>query len=388
MRWIADLAALSALGAIACTPGKAALDCANRPSADLEPPESLRAFKLKKVDADRSRVADGFILLNQFGDHKESWASAIDGCGAHVWWQEQQAPETKITRTRMGLDGRSVIYSEYDRKRLVDTGEIRRVDLRTGDVSVTRAVEQHHDFVERPDGRLAWLSWQYTANVWLDRVSADLASDAILIADEGSDGDHDVVYSYLDDSGIEPFWSCDHMKPGRFVPGFAEWSHTNSLIYDADQDAYFALARYWDAVLRIDGDGTLRWILGGRLNEFDIIGKKSVLPEHGHMSEFWPGGMLVFDNRDHSEGLASRVAEYAIDEDARTVEETWSYEQPDGESWAYLGDVRRLPGGNVLIAWSGSGRITEVTRDGDIVWEAETDHEIGRLEFVPEFVAE
>jgi hypothetical protein len=341
-------------------------------------------FDLIAVDKRRSQVANGFILLNQFDKKTESWATVIDGCGSHRWWQRRQDPSTKITRTRMGRDGHSVLYSEYDRAREVDRGEIRRIDLYSGRVTVTRAVEQHHDFVELDDGRLAWLSWQYQADVGLENLNTAMATDAIRVADEGSLGEHDMLFSYLSDSGIEPFWSCEHMSPNVFVPGFSEWSHTNSLVYDEGQDAFFALARYWDAVLRIEGDGTLSWILGGPLGEFQALGLTQ-LPRHGHMSEVWDGGMLVFDNRNHDEEPVSRVVEYAIEEDTRSVQEIWSLEDPDGRFWSYLGDARRLPGGNVLIAWSGSGRLTEVTRDGDIVWEAETDQEVGRLEFVSDW---
>jgi len=367
----------------ACAPERA-LKCSQRPSASEVTPVNLSAFELISVDVSRSRVATGHVLLNQFDKKTESWAAAIDGCGAHVWWQRRQDAGSKITRTRMGKDGHSVIYAEYDREREVDRAEIRRIDLDTGEVTITRATEQHHDFVELGDGRLAWLSWEYSANLWLENLNADIASDAILIADEGTEGDHEVLFSYLSDSGIEPFWSCNHMRRGIFVPGYAEWSHTNSLVYDVDEDAYFALARYWDAVLRIEGDGTLSWILGGPLDQFQSLGQ-ATLPRHGHMSEAWPGGMLVFDNRNHGDDEASRVVEYAFDEARGVVEEVWSFQEPHGSFLAYLGDARRLPGGNVLIAWSGTGRITEVTRDGDIVWEAKTDQEIGRLEFVEDW---
>ena len=367
-----------------CTPGKGALDCGKRASADLNPPEKLRPFKLDFVDPDESELANGHLLVNQFNKKTESFAAAIDGCAAHVWWEKAQSQATKITRTRMGRDGRSVIFSEYDRFRLADTGEIRRHDLKTGELTVTPAEEQHHDFVEMPDGQLAWLSWQYIANDWFPSLDTDIATDAIRVADEGSDGEHEILFSVPEDSGVEMFWACRHMAPDTFVPGYAEWSHANSLMYDEDQDALFVLVRYWDALLRIERDGTLGWILGGTNNEFTVA-DGTELPKHGHMSEFWPGGMLVFDNRSHSGGKASRVVEYAIDEEARTVEEVWSYEEPNGQFWSYLGDARRLPGGNVVIAWSGSGQITEVNRAGEVVWSAETDHELGRLEFVEDW---
>jgi len=45
----------------------------------------------------------------------------------------------------------------------------------------------------------------------------------------------------------------------------------------------------------------------------------------------------------------------------------WEFE-PDPTLWIYcLGDVSRLPNGNTLITWGTSGRIEEVTPEGETV---------------------
>jgi hypothetical protein len=88
-----------------------------------------------------------------------------------------------------------------------------------------------------------------------------------------------------------------------------------------------------------------------------------------HDAEFLPDGrLLVFDNEgDPDGGLGSRVLEV----DPVTSKVTWRYggreDQPlDSEA---RGSQSRLANGNTLIVESWGGRVVEVTRDGDVVWE-------------------
>ncbi len=81
------------------------------------------------------------------------------------------------------------------------------------------------------------------------------------------------------------------------------------------------------------------------------------------------GNILLFDNRGRlgESGGQSRVIE--INPMTHGVE--WCYEGNEHER--FYSEVRssqqRLPNGNTLITESDAGRVIEVTRDGDIVWE-------------------
>jgi len=81
------------------------------------------------------------------------------------------------------------------------------------------------------------------------------------------------------------------------------------------------------------------------------------------------GNILMFDNwgnYERPDGI-SRV----IEVDPRTTGVTWSYtgtvERPLASE--VRSSVQRLPNGNTLISESDGGRLLEVTRSGDIVWE-------------------
>jgi outer membrane protein assembly factor BamB len=85
-----------------------------------------------------------------------------------------------------------------------------------------------------------------------------------------------------------------------------------------------------------------------------------------HDATMLPGGnVLIFDN-----GLGrdwSRVVEV----DPRTDEIVWEYRDPDPTSFysKTRGSNQRLSNGNTLIGDSDSGRVLEVTPEGEKVWE-------------------
>lgn len=80
------------------------------------------------------------------------------------------------------------------------------------------------------------------------------------------------------------------------------------------------------------------------------------------------GAILLYDNQGHyGPGGQSRIIEI----DPLTAGVTWAYagtEQQPFDS-AVRGAQERLPNGNTLITESLAGRILEVTRAGDVVWD-------------------
>jgi hypothetical protein len=88
-----------------------------------------------------------------------------------------------------------------------------------------------------------------------------------------------------------------------------------------------------------------------------------------HDAEFLPNGeLLVFDNEGDPNGYGgSRVLEI----DPATFKVDWRYGGRADQKLDSLarGSQVRLKNGNTLIVESYGGRIIEVTREGQIVWE-------------------
>ena len=88
--------------------------------------------------------------------------------------------------------------------------------------------------------------------------------------------------------------------------------------------------------------------------------------DHPHHPSLLPNGhLLIFDNG--SRRGWSRLVE--LDPVNRTI--VWSYRGDPPESFftEIQGAAQPLPNGNVLVTESAKGRVFEVTRDGEIVWE-------------------
>lgn len=80
------------------------------------------------------------------------------------------------------------------------------------------------------------------------------------------------------------------------------------------------------------------------------------------------GNLLIFDNRgDSYRGGASRILEV----DPQTLGIQWRYPTASDDPLytVVCGSVQRLANGNTLISETNNGRILEVTRSGEIVWD-------------------
>ena len=366
--------------AVGCGPASGELDCERGWKADPDGPPPI---ELVQVDPDRSEMAWGHLLMNQ-SDGERSWATVVNGCAQHIWWRPPEDPDNRVYRAHLSRDRSRVLMAEHPRDQWPDTSVVHEIDIADDAlVRSTRTLEAHHDFRELPGEQLAWLSHEYLENAWFPNLDGGVVTDAIRVADLGETEEvHEAHFSLYHDTGFEPWWTCNHMKPNNNVPGYAEWSHSNSLVYDESTDRLYLHARHWDTLLAVEADGSLAWALGGPHNEFDPVGRTQ-LPKHAHLSEAWDGGLLALDNRNHDPDHPSRVVELAWDEDRRTVEEVWSWS--DGTSIGFLGDAKRLPGGNVLVVWSPKGRMVEVTPRGDVVWEAVAERGLSRVDFHAEW---
>ena len=88
-----------------------------------------------------------------------------------------------------------------------------------------------------------------------------------------------------------------------------------------------------------------------------------------HDPDLLPSGdILLFDNFGHyGSGGVTRLLEF----DPSDLQIVWSYDGSEEQPfWSNVrGDQQRLPNGNTVITESEGGRIFEINRDGEIVWE-------------------
>jgi hypothetical protein len=228
----------------------------------------------------------------------------------------------------------------------------------------------HHDFDIDSAGHIYVLT-QEISNADLPIAKADLAAlkdlkkpriDDFIV--ELSPEGRELQKLWL--SGI--FAQSPFARRLRLVPynGNGDYLHTNSIrvldqavpgIPQSGPGQLLVSLREVSTVALIDPEGRrIIWALAG-----SWVGQ--------HSAQFLPNGrLLLFDNEGDPNGFhGSRVLEV----DPVTSKVRWSYggraDQPlDSEA---RGSVSRLANGNTLIVESWAGRLLEVSREGDVVWE-------------------
>lgn len=246
-------------------------------------------------------------------------------------------------------------------------GYLARYDWR-GNRSWHRDLPVHHDVDVLPDGRI-WTLGQHHREVDLGALGKRRLIDntLLLLSSEGELLKELSLYDLV------------HSAPERFRPrrsaGFAgavdrsgalDLLHTNAVAAMpfpelTGRDAIYCRScvlvtfRHQDLVAVFDTERELLvWAWGPGELQF---------PHEGTWLE--NGRLLIFDNGSAKRGY-SRIVE--LDPVRRAV--TWTYRASNPRDFftSGRGTAHALPNGNVLIASSNQSRISEVTRDGRLVW--------------------
>ncbi len=157
-----------------------------------------------------------------------------------------------------------------------------------------------------------------------------------------------------------------------------DWTHSNSVFYNPDDNSVYLSARNLSRVTRIDYDtGEIVYNMG-----FDMPSGETDFGDnlfsYQHAPELQPNGnMVLYDNgnrRDHEEvippngtskaiELAFTYDEFGIPVDAEIV---WEWTCPTYNQ--ALGDADRLPNGNTLVTCGVEGVVYEVSPAGEVQW--------------------
>ena len=188
------------------------------------------------------------------------------------------------------------------------------------------------------------------------------------------DENHELIYNWfaLDHLNIQDYINLNLTNP------IVTWMHGNSIEIDYDDNLILSDRRSSQIIKinRITGD--IIWILGGPLNEFEIINDtfQGFTKQHD-ARRLENGNILLFDNGNSHEPPTSRAVEYQIDNQNMTATLVWEFVNPYGVVSASMGSVQRLPNYNTLINWGNiptqGANIIEVDNDGNIVLELQFD---------------
>ena len=216
----------------------------------------------------------------------------------------------------------------------------------------------HHDFFKTPRD-----TFLVTRNVLMDKAASDRVrgwkkarkTDHPMVTDEIQevDRDHNVLWSVRLDEVLDPV-----LDPIGILERRIEWTHTNSICESPDGRKILFSCKNINRVGLIDkATRSLDWRFGHPVTNGQ------------HHARFLPNGNIhMFDNGTRKPGLpASRVIE--VEPTSQKV--VWEYQANPPFSFfsPIVSSADRLANGNTLICEGISGRIFEVTRKGETVWE-------------------
>ena len=226
----------------------------------------------------------------------------------------------------------------------------------------------HHDFARRENGNTYVVSGRPKTHC------PELDPERPLYLDhlEEVTPDGQVVWAWNSEEHLDEL--ADRVDLILPVPNaFGDWPHINTveILPDsptASRDVRFRggnllmCGRHIDTVFVVDQDtDRVVWAWGPG----ELLGP--------HMPTMLPNGnLLIYDNGNN---VSRRIRGFTriIELDPLSGRIFWSYQYPPSFYSPSRGSAERLPNGNCLIAHSDSGRLFEVTSEGDVVWELLND---------------
>ena len=216
----------------------------------------------------------------------------------------------------------------------------------------------HHDFFKTRDDSFLVIRFVQMEKALSDKVRGPRRAKNAhhpMLTDEFQEINRKgkVVWSVRLDEVLDP-----KLDPLGVLERRIEWTHTNSICQSADGKQVLFSSKNTNRVGIIDkATKTLVWRFGHPTTSGQ------------HHARWLPNGNIhMFDNGTRREGLPfSR----AIEVDPKTDKVVWEYQAnpPFSLFSPNISSAERLANGNTLICEGMPGRVLEVTRRGETVWE-------------------
>ncbi len=318
-------------------------------------PDGLPSLVVNRYDAELAS-SEPYLLGAAMAIDDRNAAFLLDRQGGWRWYS-MDPPEYQGAQASMELGSNRVLYTRFDAKHAQDLSsiQVRGLDGTVYDERVTTGA--HHFFRQLEDGSIGYLATDIRG--WRDPETGEdlqVVGDALTVL--SPDGELKTIFSVWDHLEVEKGSEWDR----GFFAGAQDWTHGNALDYDATSDTWLISLGGIDSLLLVSGEGALL----DTINEdtYTFVGADPIVFQHD--AHWTADGTILLLSHNES---ATAAVEWERDEEARTMTAVWSYQ--DGTRASGLGQARELENGNVMVNFGGFGTIREVTRDGQIAWEAQ-----------------
>jgi hypothetical protein len=318
-----------------------------------------------------------FLVTPALGEHGTHFVALFDRNGVPIWWKNQpdkpydakltpdgQFVWTTFTNTQFGIY--SVPYVKYS----LSGKRLRKI-------AAPGIPTDFHDMQIMPNG-------DYLLDSYVPRSGVDLSAyggpkKATVMDNEIEEVDRAgrLVWLWKSKDHIalsesEPFMKYILNGPVTLPDGRKVYDivHLNSV--EPDGDSLIISTRHTGMYKISRATGAVEWKIGGTQTpqSLTVIGDPSGQKISGqHDARVLPDGTVtVHDNHTLIGHSRPRAMRFQIDESARTATVLEALTDPGSVYSTCCGSARKLPGGDWVVAWGGSGLITESKPDGERVY--------------------
>jgi Arylsulfotransferase (ASST) len=318
----------------------------------------IRERRLGLVYHDKAQTAGGYTLFSPVRGHHADLLD-IEGRIVHQWRHPEGLQHLKLLP-----NGNLLVHSlppefAFGAEKIGgSSAALFELDQDSNVVWEYRDEYMHHDYQRLDNGNTLVVRWDRMPREVAERVKGGFVSK------NDQDWMWGDVIREIDPSGdtVREWKSWEYISTDHHVKcpleSRKEWTHLNSL--ELTPDGHWLISfRLSDQLAIVDGaTGNVRWRWGA-----------GVLSHQHHATMLDNGNILCFDNGCHR--VDAPAFSQVIEVEPATKEIVWTYKTtPVLAFFSFMvSGAERLANGNTLITEGASGRIFEVTHEGETVWE-------------------
>lgn len=305
------------------------------------PSGAWRTWKVRHMQDGAFDSTVPYFLVSLYNDSGPHGTAIIDRHARYVWLRPTK--ESRCTlQAQPSSNGSDFLVDESSFWTEFDEGarsQVVRMKIDGTKLATYDTPGLHHPFTEAPDGSILWAA---------------------------NDGDNETVERLLPSGKQETLFSCDQIM--RKLDG-EDYCAANTVHWNPSTNSFLYSLYSHETVLEIDAsDGTVLRIFGHQDDAYAFSpANKGFWWQHGgHYTE---SGTFLVSSYVASGDDELVVREYRVNDDTRTLELVWSFGDSLGVHGYEMGEVHRLPDGNILHNYGGNPRLREVTHGGEVVWD-------------------
>jgi hypothetical protein len=318
----------------------------------------IRNRPLGLVYRDKAKSCGGYTLFSPVRGHH---ADLLDPEGriVHQWHHPEGIQHVKwLSNGRLLVQSLPPDSAEGAEHIGGSAGALLELDEDGKVVWEYRDPYMHHDYQRLANGNTLVIRWA--------KLPADIT--ARVRGGHVASGDPDWMWgdvvTEIDPGGsvVREWRSWEHLSTDHHVKcpleSRKEWTHLNSIEITTGGDWLLSF-RLTSTIAIVDAQtGDVRWRWG-----------TDVLSHQHHATELEDGHILVFDNGCHRREMPSFSQIIEIDREGDKI--VWRYQgEPILAFYSFMiSGCERLPNGNTLITEGATGRLFEITPEGETVWE-------------------